>query len=163
MEWEVLFDEECRIWFDSLEEKLQDAILSCVAVLQQRGPNLGRPRVDSVAGSKHSNMKELRIQYRGNPWRILFAFDSRRRAVLLIGGNKAEDNAPVAAEHSRSRTKNSSDTSRGWKARLDMAIDAREIIASLPESRQERIRAMAGQDSRPDTLRPANLPSLSSP
>jgi hypothetical protein len=104
VEWEVLFDEECRTWFDSLEETLQDAILACVAVLQQRGPNLGRPRVDSIKDSKHSNMKELRIQQRGVPWRILFAFDSRRRAVLLVGGNKGEDkrwyerNIPIADE-----------------------------------------------------------------
>jgi hypothetical protein len=102
VEWEVLFDEDFRAWFDTVDEGLREAILTCVTVLTQRGPALGRPRVDSVAGSKHSNMKELRIQYRGNPWRILFAFDSRRRAVLLIGGNKAEDkrwyerNIPIA-------------------------------------------------------------------
>jgi hypothetical protein len=104
MEWEVLFDEGFREWFDSLDEKLQRAILTCVEALRQAGPNLGRPRVDSVEGSQHSNMKELRIQHRGNPWRILFTFDSRRRAILLVGGNKGEDkrwyerNIPIADE-----------------------------------------------------------------
>ncbi len=66
------------------------------------GPNLGRPRVDHVKGSEHQNMKELRIQFKGDPVRILFAFDPRRRAVLLLGGTKTGDkgwyrrNVPLA-------------------------------------------------------------------
>jgi hypothetical protein len=57
-------------------------------LLRRRAPNLGRPRVDSVKGSRFSNMKELRVQYHGDPWRILFALDPRRQAILLVGGNK---------------------------------------------------------------------------
>jgi hypothetical protein len=91
VEWEVLFDEDFRAWFDTVDEGLQDAILERVTVLTQLGPNLGRPLVDSVKGSEYSQMKEVRIQYRGDPWRILFAFDPRRRAVLLVGGNKRGD------------------------------------------------------------------------
>ncbi len=59
-------------------------------VVARVGPALGRPRVDTVKGSAFSNMKELRIQYRGDPWRVLFAFDPRRNAILLVGGNKSE-------------------------------------------------------------------------
>jgi hypothetical protein len=63
---------------------------------------LGRPYVDTIKGSAFTNMKELRVQYDGNPYRILFAFDPQRQAVLLIGGNKRGDkrwyekNIPIA-------------------------------------------------------------------
>ena len=57
--------------------------------LAERWPN--RPYVDTLEGSAFPNMKELRVQFRGDPWRILFAFDSKRAAVLLVGGNKRGD------------------------------------------------------------------------
>ena len=60
-------------------------------MLKPFGPNLGRPRVDTVKGSVFTNMKELRVQYEGEPWRILFAVDPRRSAILLVGGNKGGD------------------------------------------------------------------------
>lgn len=88
MEWDVLFDEECADWFEALEDGLQEEILACIGLLIRFGPNLSRPHVDTVKGSAYSNMKELRIQYQGDPWRILFAFDPRRTAILLVGGNK---------------------------------------------------------------------------
>ncbi len=66
----------------------QDALAASVGVLEVRGPNLGRPHVDTVHGSKFSNMKELRTQVGGRPLRTLFAFDPRRTAILLIGGDK---------------------------------------------------------------------------
>ena len=91
MEWVVLFDEEFVEWLDALEESLRVKIAGHVELLEQFGPNLGRPRVDTVKGSDYPNMKELRIQHRGEPWRILFAFDPRRDAILLVGGNKASD------------------------------------------------------------------------
>ena len=84
-------DKDCEDWFDGLEEELQGEIFALIGLLARFGPNLGRPRVDGVKGSKYSNMKELRIQYRGNPWRILFAFDPQRTAILLVGGNKRGD------------------------------------------------------------------------
>jgi hypothetical protein len=68
---------------------LQDEVLAIVKVLAESGPKLGRPRVDTLKGSAFNNMKELRIQYQGEPWRILFAFDPLRQAILLIGGNKS--------------------------------------------------------------------------
>ena len=57
-------------------------------VLEEEGPQLGRPYVDTVEESVFPNMKELRVQHKGDPWRILFAFDFERAAVLLVGGNK---------------------------------------------------------------------------
>jgi hypothetical protein len=56
--------------------------------LEEEGPQLGRPYVDTVAESIFPNMKELRVQHKGDPWRILFAFDFERAAILLVGGNK---------------------------------------------------------------------------
>ena len=91
MEWEVLFDEEFAAWLESLDEGLEVEILAHVQLLREFGPNLGRPRVDTVKGSKYPNMKELRVQYQGDPWRILFAFDPERAAILLVGGNKRGD------------------------------------------------------------------------
>ncbi len=88
MEWDVLFDEQFDEWLAALELGLQNEIWAYVELLRRLGPNLSRPRVDTVKGSAFSNMKELRIQYQGDPWRILFAFDPRRNAILLVGGNK---------------------------------------------------------------------------
>ncbi len=103
MEWEVLFDEEFDEWLGTLEEGLQDRVWAHIELLRRMGPNLGRPRVDSVKGSDLSNLKELRIQYRGDPWRILFAFDPERNAILLVGGNKRwyDENVPIAEERFR--------------------------------------------------------------
>jgi hypothetical protein len=83
-EWEVEFTDEFRTWWDGLTEAEQIDVRAEVNLLRRFGPTLGRP----VASSKHANMKELRIQHRGRPYRVLFAFDPRRTAILLIGGNK---------------------------------------------------------------------------
>ncbi len=89
----------------------QEDVRASVNVLRQFGPSLGRPHVDSVAGSRFPNMKELRTQHAGRPYRTLFAFDPRRVAILLIGGDKTGNNrwyevfVPLAdkicAEHSK--------------------------------------------------------------
>ena len=66
-------------------------MLAHIEVLKERGPQLSRPRADTLKGSKMKNLKELRVQYRGEPYRILYAFDPKRQGVLLLGGNKAGD------------------------------------------------------------------------
>jgi len=77
-------------------------ILAYWNTLALYGPKLGRPYADTIKGSKFTNMKELRVQFKGDPWRILFAFDPKRRSILLIGGNKRGDkrwyekNIPIA-------------------------------------------------------------------
>jgi hypothetical protein len=92
VEWLVEFTDEFELWWNSLSEEEQEDVRSSVKVLQQRGPSLGRPHVDSVAGSRYPNMKELRTQHAGRPYRTLFAFDPRRVAILLIGGDKTGNN-----------------------------------------------------------------------
>lgn len=90
------------MWWESLSEAEQEDIDAKVRLLEQRGPALGRPHVDSVKGSKHSNMKELIVQHAGRPYRVLFALDPRRCVILLIGGDKTgnkrwyEEYVPVA-------------------------------------------------------------------
>jgi len=82
--WDVEFSDEFEAWWDSLSIDEQQAVDAAVVVLERRGPGLGRPLVDTVEGSRHTNMKELRV----GTIRILFAFDPRRSAILLIGGDK---------------------------------------------------------------------------
>ena len=61
-------------------------------LLEERGPNLGFPHSSGISDSKHSHMRELRTQHNDNPYRTLYAFDPRRNAILLIGGNKTGNN-----------------------------------------------------------------------
>jgi len=91
MVWEIEYTDAFLVWWNELSEAEQNAISISVEVLQRAGPNLTRPHVDTVNGSRHSNMKELRTQHRGKPYRTFFAFDPRRTAVLLIGGDKTGD------------------------------------------------------------------------
>jgi hypothetical protein len=88
MSWEIEFTDEFGIWWATLQADEQEAIRATIEVLEERGPGLGRPHVDSVHDSRHANMKELRP--RGGNIRILFAFDPRRTAILLIGGDKTD-------------------------------------------------------------------------
>jgi hypothetical protein len=148
MEWEVLFAEEFAEWLDTLGAGLRTRIAGHVELLERFGPRLGRPRVDTVKGSAYANMKELRVQYQGEPWRILFAFDSRRRAILLVGGNKTgdkrwyEEQIRIADARYRRHLKSLKDETRGGRL---MAIKARDYIAKLPESEQKAIQAEAQQ------------------
>jgi hypothetical protein len=89
--WEVEYTDEFGEWWGELTDQEQDALAATIGVLQQLGPNLGRPYVDHIKTSKHSHMKELRTQAGGQPLRTFFAFDPRRVAILLIGGNKGGD------------------------------------------------------------------------
>ena len=86
MPWEVEFTDEFDEWFESLSEEEQEDIGRAEGKLEEAGPSLGRPLVDTLEGSRHSNMKELRPS--ASNIRILFAFDPRRMAILLIGGDK---------------------------------------------------------------------------
>ncbi len=89
MTWTVVFADEYEPEFDSPPEKVQDSILARVLLLEREGPALGRPYADTLEGSKHANMKELRCTADGGMWRIAFAFDPERRAILLVGGDKS--------------------------------------------------------------------------
>lgn len=77
MAWEVLFHEEFEPEFDTLQEDVQDELLAQAKLLQQFGPQLGRPRADTLNGSRHANMKELRFDAADGVWRVAFAFDPK--------------------------------------------------------------------------------------
>jgi hypothetical protein len=86
--WSVLFHEDFHTEFGGLDDDLQDELLAHARLLAEFGPNLGRPTVDTLKGSRHANMKELRFSWAGEVWRVAFAFDPLRQAVLLVGGDK---------------------------------------------------------------------------
>lgn len=89
--WDVEFTNEFAQWWESLSEEQQDCVDRVVGTLSRVGPSLSRPLADTLKGSRHPNMKELRIQQGGSPLRVFFAFDPRRCAILLIGGDKNGD------------------------------------------------------------------------
>ncbi len=86
--WTVVFHPEFDAEFRSFDEALQDELLAHAKLLQDYGPHLGRPTVDTLKGSRHANMKELRFGWDGEVWRVAFAFDVKRMAILLAGGDK---------------------------------------------------------------------------
>lgn len=104
MEWEVEYTDQFNSWWEGLTEAEQEDIDAIVRVLEQRGPALRRPHVGTIDGSRHANMQELIVQHAGRPYRILFAFDPRRCAILLIGGDKMgnprwyQEYVPIADE-----------------------------------------------------------------
>lgn len=89
MIWDVLLHEAFDTELDDLPEAVQDEVLALMGLLKQFGPALGRPRVDTLKGSHHANMKELRFDAVGGVWRVAFAFDPKRQAILLVGGDKS--------------------------------------------------------------------------
>lgn len=91
MVWNVEYTDEFYAWWLTLDHSEQESIAASVGLLETVGPQLGRPHADTIEGSKHANMKELRTQHDGRPYRTFFAFDPRRSAILLIGGDKTGD------------------------------------------------------------------------
>ena len=87
--WNVELADEFEPEFSNLNEDVQIELLAMARLLQQFGPQLGRPRADTLNGSRHANMKELRFSADGGEWRVAFAFDTKRRAILLIAGDKS--------------------------------------------------------------------------
>ena len=89
MSWTVLFDFEFEQDFQDLSPEVQDELFAHAKLLEEFGPDLGRPWVDTLQGSIHANMKELRFDAANGAWRVAFAFDLERRAVLLMAGDKS--------------------------------------------------------------------------
>ena len=87
--WEVIIHGEFEPELDALPEVVQDELLAHARLLQQFGPQLGRPRADTLNGSRHRNMKELRFDAADGVWRVAFAFDPNRKAILLACGDKS--------------------------------------------------------------------------
>lgn len=121
MPWKVLLHDDFVAEIQALKEELQDELLAHAHLLAEFGPGLGRPTVDTLKGARHANMKELRFSWEGGAWRVAFAFDPLRRAILLVAGDKA-----------------GADQKRFYK-RLLLQADARyaEHLSALEQERKE--------------------------
>ena len=89
MKWQVVFHQAFEAEYADLALEVQDAFVATAAMLQLQGPLLGRPHADTLEGSAHANMKELRFTAADGVWRVAFAFDPKRRAIVLVAGDKA--------------------------------------------------------------------------
>lgn len=89
MAWTVNFYPDFAAEADELSESVRAELIAAIRLLEHMGPTLGRPAADTLNGSRHANMKELRFRADGGVWRIAFAFDPQRAAILLVGGDKS--------------------------------------------------------------------------
>ena len=89
MSWRVQIAEELEPEFSSMQLEFQNAILTMTRLLRQFGPQLGRPRVSTLNGSRHANMREMRLSAVGGEWRVGYSFDPVRRAMLLAAGDRS--------------------------------------------------------------------------
>ena len=89
MEWEVRFHHAFVPEYEELSEAVQDELLAHARLLETFGPQLKRPHADTLKGPKHSNLKELRFEAEDGVWRVAYAFDPRRKAILLVAGDKS--------------------------------------------------------------------------
>jgi hypothetical protein len=89
MTWAVAFADEFLPEVEALAKEVRRELLATARLLEMSGPQLGRPYVDTLNGSNYANMKELRFNAGGGVWRVAFAFDPKRHAVLLVAGDKS--------------------------------------------------------------------------
>lgn len=89
MPWQVLYHDAFLAEFEAMDEAVQDGVLTMAELLALGGPSLGRPHVDTLAGSRYANMKELRFAAGDGVWRVAFAFDAKRQAMILVAGDKS--------------------------------------------------------------------------
>jgi hypothetical protein len=87
--WTVATHDAFDAEYDALPEAVQDELLAMIGLLVTYGPRLGRPHADTLDGSRHANMKELRFNADDGAWRVAFAFDTERKAILLVAGDKS--------------------------------------------------------------------------
>lgn len=87
--WEVIFHPEFETEFAEFHEDVKDELLAVAVMIEECGPEARRPRVGTLSGSKHANMKELRFDAADGVWRAAFAFDPERKAIILVAGDKS--------------------------------------------------------------------------
>jgi hypothetical protein len=91
MSWNVEYTDEFGVWWNGLSEEQQEDFAAIVRLLMEHGPQLPFPYSSGIEGSRHAHMREPRVQSGGKPLRAFYAFDPRRTAILLIGGDKTGD------------------------------------------------------------------------
>src|SRR5260370_32752323 len=151
MAYEVEFADEFGAWWDGLTIEEQESVAFSVRKLQDEGVNLKRPHADTVKGSAYPNMRELRVQHQGRPYRVLYAFDPRRVALLLIGGDKT-GNMPGTGSSSLRPMQSTPLTFARFSGRdrhttrkpsfqrsEDMARNFKELYDKMPRASRERV------------------------
>jgi hypothetical protein len=93
LNWGIEYTDLFSKWWDTLDEEEKISVDASIQLLEHFGPQLRFPHSSNIEGSKINHMRELRIQHKGKPYRVLYAFDPRRTALLLIGGNKQGSNS----------------------------------------------------------------------
>ena len=88
MAYSVEYTDEFAEWWETLDDDEQESVDAHVLLLEEKGIGLSYPYSSDVKGSRHGQMRELRVQHKGDPYRVFYAFDPRRTAILLIGGSK---------------------------------------------------------------------------
>jgi DNA-binding XRE family transcriptional regulator len=139
VEWKVEFTEEFSHWWDSLTEDEQVDVNAKVISLQKIGPSLPRAHADLIHSSRHPNMKELRVQHSGRPYRVLFAFDPRRCAILLIGCDKTGNDRWYKEFVPKADAPYGRHLETLKKGKNRMARNFKELQAKMP--RESRIRS----------------------
>jgi hypothetical protein len=119
MSFAVEYTDEFERWWGGLSEREQDSVAASVSLLKQRGPHLPFPHSSNVRGSRYSHLRELRVQHEGRPYRVLYAFDPRRVAILLIGVTKAATGAGTSGS---SQSRKRSTTSTSTKSRQNSRV-----------------------------------------
>ncbi len=89
VQWAVEFHAEFAVEVRQLSQSVREKLKAAAIILGENGPLLGRPLADTLKGSRHANMKELRFDADGGAWRVAYAFDAQRKAILLVGGDKS--------------------------------------------------------------------------
>ncbi|HEY3597503.1 MAG TPA: type II toxin-antitoxin system RelE/ParE family toxin [Paraburkholderia sp.] len=92
MTWDIEYTDFFGAWWDELQEAEQESVAASVRLLEEYGAGLRHPHSSQVNGSRYGHMRELRIQHEGRPYRVLYAFDPNRAAILLLGGDKTGQN-----------------------------------------------------------------------
>jgi len=91
VQWDVEYTDEFECWWNALTDAEQESVAAYVELLERRGPGLPHPYSSALESSRHGHMREWRIQHAGRPYRVLYAFDPRRTAILLVGGDKTSN------------------------------------------------------------------------
>jgi len=144
--WKVIFSEPFGDWWESLSREERISVGMYVDLLRTEGVTLRAPYSSGIQGSRYGHMRELRIQHKGHPYRVLYAFDPRRSAVLLLGGDKTGNDQLVR----RKRTQGREDLRRAFEDAREqrgqvMARDFEELLAQMPEEDQQRVAAGAAR------------------
>jgi DNA-binding XRE family transcriptional regulator len=145
--WVVEIGDEFKLEFFALQEDVRTEILALTRLLQQFGPQLGRPRVDTLNGSRHANMKELRAGAADGEWRVAFAFDTNRKAILLVAGDKSGIGEKRFYRELIRRTDDRFDAhlARLRRERKCMPTNVDDIIGKLRPAQRKKVEARAAR------------------